>query len=64
MIDNPANPLQSAYGASFLAAYHSATYLLKLIQEQYEICPELSARIWITWAFAFNAAVSVILSLR
>ncbi len=64
MIDDPVNPLRSAYGASFLAAYRCSTHLLKTIQEQFELCPELCARFWVTWTFSFSAAVRVVSSLQ
>ena len=57
MIDDPVNPLRSQYAPSFLATYRSASHILKTISEEFEILPELCARFWSTWTFAFSSAV-------
>ncbi|KAG1774346.1 fungal-specific transcription factor domain-containing protein [Suillus placidus] len=46
IIENPVNPLKSAYAPSFLAAYRA-------VQEY----PSLCARFWGIWTFAFSAAI-------
>ncbi|KAI5123792.1 hypothetical protein M0805_009087 [Coniferiporia weirii] len=57
MIDDPVNPLRSQYAPSFLATYRSASHILKSIREEFEVLPELSARFWPPWTFAFSSAV-------
>lgn len=57
MMDDPVNPLRSQYAPSFLASYRCASHILKTIREEFEILPELCARFWSTWTFAFSSAV-------
>ena len=59
MTDDPVNPLRSQYGPSFLATYRSATHILKTIREEFELVPQLSARYWMPWTYAFSSAVSM-----
>ena len=58
MIDSPADPLRSQYAPSFLATYRSAQHILKSISEQFQVLPDLCARFWSTWTYAFSSAVS------
>ncbi|KAL0954257.1 hypothetical protein HGRIS_005385 [Hohenbuehelia grisea] len=57
IIDQPANPLKSAYAPSFLAAYRASSTILKSVKEQFHTWPTSSARFWSMWTFAFSAAV-------
>ncbi|KAF9232449.1 fungal-specific transcription factor domain-containing protein [Melanogaster broomeanus] len=57
IIENPVNPLKSQYAPSFLAAYRASSTILRTIEAQYAIHPNLCARFWSTWTFAFSAAV-------
>ncbi|KAH8115272.1 hypothetical protein DFH11DRAFT_1588312 [Phellopilus nigrolimitatus] len=57
MIDDPVNPLRSQYAPSFLATYRSALHILKSIREEFGLLPELSARFWSPWTYAFSSAV-------
>ncbi|THH07873.1 hypothetical protein EW145_g3096 [Phellinidium pouzarii] len=57
MIDDPVNPLRSQYAPSFLATYRCASHILKSIREEFDLLPELSARFWPPWTFAFSSAV-------
>ncbi|KAJ8509272.1 hypothetical protein ONZ45_g8546 [Pleurotus djamor] len=57
IIDQPANPLKSAYAPSFLAAYRASTTILKSVKEQFRTWPVASACFWSMWTFAFSAAV-------
>ncbi|KAG9313263.1 hypothetical protein JVU11DRAFT_6728 [Chiua virens] len=57
IIENPVNPLKSQYAPSFLAAYRASSTILHTIAAQYTIYPQLCARFWSTWTFAFSAAI-------
>ncbi|KAI6149927.1 fungal-specific transcription factor domain-containing protein [Pisolithus tinctorius] len=57
IIENPANPLNSAYTPSFLAAYRASLTVLHTIKVQYGLHPKLTARFWLIWTFAFSAAI-------
>ncbi|EIW75306.1 hypothetical protein CONPUDRAFT_140195 [Coniophora puteana RWD-64-598 SS2] len=57
IIENPVNPLKSAYAASFLAAYRASTTTLHTIQAQFRKHPILTARFWVVWSFAFSSAI-------
>lgn len=58
MIEQPLNPLKSAYAPSFTAAYRAALTILKSIDEQFNLFPNSCSRFWTMWTFAFTAAVS------
>jgi hypothetical protein len=49
ILDHPINPLRSAYAPSFLAAYRSASIVIKSSLEQYERFPDLVCRAWGVW---------------
>ncbi|EIN12123.1 hypothetical protein PUNSTDRAFT_96824 [Punctularia strigosozonata HHB-11173 SS5] len=57
IVDDPENPLKSAYAPSFLSACKSSATILKMIKEQYSMQPQLYARFWSMWTFAFTAAI-------
>lgn len=57
IIENPVNPLKSAYSLSFLAAYRASQTILRTIQQSFQECPSLCARFWTIWTFAFSAAI-------
>jgi len=59
IIDNPENPLKSAYSQSFLAMYRAATNILRALQEVYTHWPKSCSRYWVMSTFAFSASVSV-----
>ncbi|KZT69217.1 hypothetical protein DAEQUDRAFT_268089 [Daedalea quercina L-15889] len=57
IIDCPTNPVKSEYAHSFLTAYRAAVVVLKTVKQQFVMFPNLCARIWPIWAYAFSAAV-------
>ena len=57
IIEHPANPLKSVYAPSFLAAYRASSTVLKCVEEQFEMAPSTTSRMWQMWTFAFSAAV-------
>ncbi|KAF8073307.1 fungal-specific transcription factor domain-containing protein [Lyophyllum atratum] len=57
IIEQPVNPLKSAYAPSFLAAYRASSTILKSVREQFGMWPNSCARFWTMWTFAFSAAV-------
>ncbi|KAI0642067.1 fungal-specific transcription factor domain-containing protein [Trametes meyenii] len=57
IIDSPRNPLRSAYAHSFLAAYRSSGTILKVVRAQFSQYPQMCARFWVIWTFAFSSAV-------
>ncbi|KAI0820265.1 fungal-specific transcription factor domain-containing protein [Trametes gibbosa] len=57
IIDCPRNPLRSAYAHSFLAAYRASGTILKVVRDQFSLYPEMCARFWVIWTFAFSSAV-------
>ncbi|KAG1816513.1 uncharacterized protein BJ212DRAFT_1271447 [Suillus subaureus] len=57
IIENPVNPLKSAYAPSFLAAYRASQTILRTIQQAFQECPSLCSRFWTIWTFAFSAAI-------
>ncbi|KDQ26287.1 hypothetical protein PLEOSDRAFT_1077318 [Pleurotus ostreatus PC15] len=57
IIEQPVNPLKSAYAYSFLAAYRASSTILKSVKEQFRTWPAASACFWSMWTFAFSAAV-------
>ncbi|KAF4619863.1 hypothetical protein D9613_005134 [Agrocybe pediades] len=59
MLDHPANPLQSPYSPSFLAAYRCASGVIKASLNHYDRFPELCGRWWGIWTHLFSAAIIV-----
>ncbi|KAJ7782407.1 fungal-specific transcription factor domain-containing protein [Mycena maculata] len=59
MRDNSANPLSSSYSASFLAAYRSASEIIKGNIKNFTSYPMLFNRWWAIWKSLFNAAIIV-----
>ncbi|KAI5992271.1 fungal-specific transcription factor domain-containing protein [Pisolithus orientalis] len=57
IIENPTNPLKSVYTPSFLAAYRASLTILHTVKAQYDLHPELTARLWPIWTYAFSAAI-------
>jgi hypothetical protein len=57
IIENPVNPLKSAYSPSFMAAYRASQTILRTIQQAFQECPSICARFWTVWTFAFSAAI-------
>ncbi len=58
LLDFPTNPLRSPFAPSFLAAYRSATQLLKTLRENFDAFSYLFIRLWPIWAHALAASVS------
>ena len=58
LLDSPTNPLRSPFAPSFLAAYRSATQLLKVLRENFDAFSYLFIRLWPIWAHALAASVS------
>ncbi|KLO09678.1 hypothetical protein SCHPADRAFT_833710 [Schizopora paradoxa] len=59
LLDSPTNPLRSPFAPSFLAAYRSATQLLKVLRENFDAFSYLFIRLWPIWAHALAASVIV-----
>ncbi|KLO09688.1 hypothetical protein SCHPADRAFT_833692 [Schizopora paradoxa] len=59
LLDHPENPLRSPFSPSFLAAYRSATSLLKILRHKFSLFPHVFLRHWPTWAHALAASVVV-----
>ncbi|KAK7461100.1 hypothetical protein VKT23_009029 [Stygiomarasmius scandens] len=59
MTEYPSNPLLSPYRKSVIAAYESACSVLDDTRVQFAKKPDLCARVWRIWSFAFTAAVIV-----
>ncbi|EPQ56096.1 hypothetical protein GLOTRDRAFT_39622, partial [Gloeophyllum trabeum ATCC 11539] len=57
VIEHPEDPLKSRYATSFVSAYNASSVILNTISNQYEVCPDLVARFWTVWTYAFSAAV-------
>ncbi|KAG1747737.1 fungal-specific transcription factor domain-containing protein [Suillus paluster] len=57
IIENPVNPLKSAYAPSFLAAYRASQTILRTVQQAFQEYPSLCARFWTVWTFAFSSAI-------
>ncbi|TDL15877.1 hypothetical protein BD410DRAFT_777607 [Rickenella mellea] len=57
LIDDPVNPLRSQYAPSFLSVWRTSAHILKAVNEQYTAIPELSARFWGPWTYAFASAI-------
>ncbi|TDL15881.1 hypothetical protein BD410DRAFT_81432 [Rickenella mellea] len=57
LIDDPVNPLRSQYAPSFLSAWRTSAHILKEVKEQYSAIPELAARFWSNWTYAFASAI-------
>ncbi|KAH8110513.1 hypothetical protein DFH11DRAFT_1547404 [Phellopilus nigrolimitatus] len=57
ILENPVNPMRSAFAPSFLSAYRSATTLLRVVREHFEVVAHLLLRIWPIWAHALTASV-------
>ncbi len=58
LLDFPTNPLRSPFAPSFLAAYRSATQLLKTLRENFDAFSYLFIRLWPIWAHALASSVS------
>ncbi|KAF7322074.1 Zn(2)-C6 fungal-type domain-containing protein [Mycena kentingensis (nom. inval.)] len=59
MRDSPTNPLASQYAASYLAAYRSASEIIKADIKNFTAYPALFTRWWAIWKSLFNAAIIV-----
>ncbi|KAG1767816.1 hypothetical protein EDD22DRAFT_772813 [Suillus occidentalis] len=59
MGDFPSDPLRSPVGRSFMVAYQSASTLITMTNNQFELQPVLCSRVWRIWSFAFSAAVVI-----
>ncbi|KIK46027.1 hypothetical protein CY34DRAFT_800899 [Suillus luteus UH-Slu-Lm8-n1] len=59
MGDFPSDPLRSPVGRSFLVAYQSASTMITVANNQFELQPVLCSRVWRIWTFAFSAAVVI-----
>lgn len=49
MLDHPEDPLRSGYAPSFLAAYRSASAVIKAVLYHFERYPDLLLRMWSLW---------------
>ena len=58
LTDHLKDPLDSSYGPSVIAAYHSAGTLIVLVQSLNTQLKKPSERIWFLWAHMFLCAVS------
>ncbi|KAF7315900.1 Zn(2)-C6 fungal-type domain-containing protein [Mycena indigotica] len=56
---NPEDPLLSPYAASYLAAYRSASEIIKADIKNFTTHPALFTRWWAIWKSLFNAAIIV-----
>ncbi|KAG1767817.1 hypothetical protein EDD22DRAFT_772804 [Suillus occidentalis] len=59
MGDFPSDPLRSPVGRSFMVAYQSASTLIQITINHFELQPVLCSRVWRIWSFAFSAAVVI-----
>ncbi|KAH8830721.1 hypothetical protein DL96DRAFT_1668442 [Flagelloscypha sp. PMI_526] len=57
IVDEPSNPLKSVYAPSFLAAYRASSQILRVVKDQFQTAPTMTSRWWMTWSFAFSAAL-------
>ncbi len=57
-MENPENPLRSPFAPSFLAAYRSASGVLRGLRERFSKVSEIFFRHWPMWAYMLCAAVS------
>jgi len=53
IIEQPVNPLKSAYASPFLAAYHVSSTILKRTRKQSGVGPDSWAKLWTFRTFAF-----------
>jgi len=58
-MDNPADPLKHTFAPSFLAAYRSASTILKLYDEAFKKMGELLARFWPSFAHVLASGIIV-----
>jgi hypothetical protein len=49
ILDHPENPMRSAFAPSFLAAYRSASSMIKYVLYHFERFPDLCSRVWSGW---------------
>ncbi|KZP26825.1 hypothetical protein FIBSPDRAFT_819107 [Athelia psychrophila] len=59
LLDHPENPLRSPYAPSFLAAYRSASDLIRVSVGHIQRYPELLMRWWAIWTQLFSCAIIV-----
>ncbi|KAF7987007.1 hypothetical protein HWV62_97 [Athelia sp. TMB] len=59
LLDHPENPLRSAYATSFLAAYRSASAIIRTAIGQISGFPDLFLRWWPIWSQLFSSAIIV-----
>ncbi|KAJ7282689.1 hypothetical protein C8J57DRAFT_1296122 [Mycena rebaudengoi] len=59
MRDNPSDPLASSYSASFLAAYRTASDIIKANITNFTHYPELHTRWWAIWKSLFSSSIIV-----
>ncbi|KAF7986118.1 hypothetical protein HWV62_41559 [Athelia sp. TMB] len=59
LLDHPENPLKSVYATSFLAAYRSASAIIRASQQYLEQHPDLLMRWWVVWTQLLSAAIIV-----
>ena len=61
LLDYPMNLLQSPFALSFLAVYHSATMLLKLLHKNFDEMQNLLVltHIWPVWAHVLVASIII-----
>ncbi|KAK7222982.1 hypothetical protein V2G26_010985 [Clonostachys chloroleuca] len=59
MNENPADPVLSKYGASFLAVVERCNVVTQIVRGLTELHPAVASRHWFFWYHLFNAAVCV-----
>lgn len=57
LLDNAANPLNTQFAPSVLAAHRCASLLIQSLTAQFEQCPEISARIAQPWSAGFSSVM-------
>ncbi|KAH8113174.1 hypothetical protein DFH11DRAFT_1511062 [Phellopilus nigrolimitatus] len=59
LLENPANPMQSAFAPSFIAAFNSAYSLLHVIREHFDVISHVMLRYWSAWTHSLTACVII-----
>ena len=54
----PQNPLDTPYGHSFITVYKCAWRVIETTSYSFKRNHQLMSRVWMTWSFSFNSAVS------
>ena len=59
ILENAADPAQTAFGPSFLSAYRAAVVTLRVLRENFDVVAHLLLRIWSLWAYALADCVII-----